>query len=115
MRRLIFMISLSLSCYALFAQQTITGKITDSKGSPVSGATVKVKSTKKGTSTNSDGVFKIQANSNDILEITSIGFKSQSITVTASPDINIILEASSSELADVVVVGSRGAPRVRTE
>jgi iron complex outermembrane recepter protein len=114
MRRLILLVSLSLSCYALFAQETITGKIVDLKGLPVSGATVKVKSTKKGTSTNADGVFKISANTNDVLEITSVGFKTQLVTVTGS-DVSISLEPSSAELNEVVVTGSRGAPRVRTE
>ncbi len=115
MRRLIVMISLSLSCFTLLAQQTISGKITDSKGAPISGASVKVKSTRKGTSTNNEGIFKIQANTNDVLEITSIGFKTQTITVTGSSDINVSLEAGASDLADVVVTGNRGTPRVRTE
>ena len=108
------MISLCLSCYALFAQ-TISGKVIDSKGIPVSGASVKVKSTRKGTTTNNDGFFKIQANANDVLEITSIGFKIQSVTITGSSDINVSLESASIDLADVVVTGNRGTPRVRTE
>lgn len=40
-----------------FAQTTITGKVVDDKGSPVSGATVLEKGTKNGVSAGSDGAF----------------------------------------------------------
>ena len=44
-----------------FAQtKTITGKVTDDKGNPVSGATVMVKGSKGGTSTDSSGNFTLQ-------------------------------------------------------
>jgi hypothetical protein len=42
------------------AQQTITGKVTDSKGIPLPGVSVKVKGTSRGTSTNDVGNFSIQ-------------------------------------------------------
>jgi iron complex outermembrane receptor protein len=116
MRKLFLFLSLLASTQLLFSQQIISGKITDSKtGSPLSGVTVKVKSTKKGTSTNNDGVFKISANKDDILEITSVGYKTRLFPVNAATDLSITLEAVSAELADVVVIGSRGAPRVKTE
>ena len=66
-----------------FAQQTITGKITDNNGAPLAGVSVKVKGTTRGVATNSAGTFSIQATSADVLEITIIGYKKQSVSVGA--------------------------------
>ena len=117
MRRALFLTGLFIvSSVLLFAQSPIKGKITDSKtGAPVSGASVKVKSTKKGTTTNDEGVFNLQANATDVLEISFVGYKTQSIKVDGLTDIPVSLEMASADLNEVVVVGSRGAPRVRTE
>lgn len=113
---MLFLAGLLLSTFVIFAQSTITGKVTDIKtGAPVSGATVRIKATKKGTSTNTDGVFKLQANSNDVLEISIVGYKTQSVKVNGLSDISVGLETALTELGEIVVVGSRGAPRVRTE
>ena len=103
------------SC-TLFAQTTITGKIIHSKtGVRLSGVSVKVKSSKSGTQTNADGVFKIQAKSGDVLEISNVGYKNQTLSVTGESDLSINLEQSSAELNEVVVTGNRGTPRVRIE
>ena len=54
----------------LFAQKTITGKITDANGQPVVGATVTAKGGTKATQTNSDGIFSISV-PNGVPEINS--------------------------------------------
>ncbi len=117
MRRLLLCTGLLLLNFcALFAQSPVKGKITDTKtGSPVAGASVKVKGTKKGTTTNNDGVFTLAANANDVLEVSFVGYKTQSVTVSGSADMVVSLEAALTDLNEIVVVGSRGAPRVRTE
>ncbi len=116
MRRLFFLTSLIVSSYALFAQQVITGKVTDTKtGNPLMGVSVKVRSTKKGTTTNNEGVFKIQANTNDVLEISSIGYANRSVNVNGLAEITVSLEPASTELGEIVFVGSRGAGRAKTE
>jgi len=80
MRRTLLLASLFLCSFALYAQRSITGKITDSKtGSPLAGATIKVKSSKKGTSSNNEGNFTILLGPGELLEITSIGYEPQSI------------------------------------
>jgi iron complex outermembrane receptor protein len=100
----------------IFAQSVVTGKITDSKtNSPLQGVSVKVKATKKGTTTDNEGVFKIMAASDDVLEISIIGYKTQSVKIAGATQIAVSLEQGSTDLGEVVVVGSRGAPRVRTE
>src|ERR1700675_3857915 len=116
MRKWLLFAVLILSSSLIFAQTEITGKITDSKtGSPIPGASVKIKSSKKGTTTNPEGVFKLPVTAGDILEISAIGYKSQSIKVTGSTDISVALEENASELNEVVVTGNRGMPRVKTE
>ncbi|MEI9910861.1 MAG: TonB-dependent receptor [Bacteroidota bacterium] len=108
--------SLFLCSYLLIAQQTYTVKVTDAKtGGPVSGVSVNVKGTRKGVSTSADGTSKIQANANDVLEITSIGYVSQSIKLGSQSEITIALEPATVDIGDVVVVGSRGGGRAKTE
>jgi iron complex outermembrane recepter protein len=112
------MLSLCLifSSYLVFAQQTFTVKVTDAKtGNPVTDASVVIKATNKGATTNSDGVFIIQAKPGEILEITSVGYKPQLVKLTGAATVNVILELSSVDLTDIVIVGTRGAARAKTE
>ncbi|HEV3222584.1 MAG TPA: TonB-dependent receptor [Puia sp.] len=116
MRKLLVLSGLMLCSTLIFAQSIITGKITDIKtGAPISGVSVKIKSSNKGTTTDNQGSFKIQANANDVLEISAVGFKTQSVKVGAQSDISVSLEESLTDLGEVVVTGNRGLPRVRTE
>ena len=98
-----------------FAQQTITGKITDSNGAPLSGVSVNVKGTSRGTATNSTGDFSISASSADELEITIVGFKKQTVKVGTSSSLAISLESEITELGEIVFVGTRGSGRAKTE
>lgn len=114
--RLFLFAAFLISAHAISAQQLITGKVTNSKnGEPVAGVSVKVKSTQKGTVTNSDGVFTVTAGKNDLLELSSVSFAPVSVKVGDKAELSIKLESSFTELAEVVMVGSRGAARVKTE
>src|SRR5882724_11972899 len=98
------------------AQNTLTGKVTDGKtGSPVTGASIKVRHSKTGTSTDNSGSFTIQAKPGDLLEVSSIGYTSQMVTITDGTTLTIVLEPSSTELKEIVFVGTRGAGRAKTE
>ena len=116
MRNQILLIAaLLLFTITSFAQQTVTGRVTDSNGSPLSGASVKVKGTSRGTLTNNSGDFSIQAGSADELEITIIGYKKQTVTVGANPALMISLESEITELGEIVFVGTRGSGRAKKE
>lgn len=116
MKKLILSLSFLFCSYLLFAQQLFTVKVTDgATGNPLSSASVKLKSTKKGVTANSDGTVKIQASPNDVLEITSIGYKPQLVTLTNQTNITVAMEATLVELGDLVVLGTRGAGRAKTE
>ncbi|MFT3908487.1 MAG: TonB-dependent receptor [Ferruginibacter sp.] len=116
MRKTLLLLGMLISSSLIFAQQTYTVKVTDSKtGNPIANASAVVKSTRKGATSASDGTLKIEAKEKDVLEVTSVGYKPQLVTLTASTDVSVSLEASSVDLGDVVVLGTRGAPRAKTE
>jgi iron complex outermembrane recepter protein len=116
MRKWLFLLSFMFSSTLMYAQSTVSGKITDAKsGVPISGVSVKIKGTDKGTSTNSEGIFKLQAKPEDVLDISAVGFKPLSVKVSKLSSASIALEESTTEMSEVVVTGNRGLPRVRTE
>src|SRR5262245_26483310 len=81
----------------------IKGKIVNEKGEPIAGANVQVKGTKKGTSTNPEGEFTIDADKGDILIITNIGYAARQITLTDTKSLNITLTVNSQQLGELVV------------
>jgi iron complex outermembrane recepter protein len=116
MRKCLLSLSFIFSSYLLFAQQIFTIKVTDAKtGSAITNASVIIQSTNKGATLNAAGVFTIQAKPSDIVEITCIGYAPQLVKLTAAAEVNVVLEPSLIDLGDIVVVGTRGAARAKTE
>lgn len=90
----------------VWAQRTITGTIVDQSGEPVMGATVLVKGTTNGSTTDLDGRYSINnVSSNQVLAVSFIGYASQEIPVGNRTVIDITLLEDSELLEDVVVVG----------
>jgi len=113
--RPLFLVFFSLLALNSFAQnQTIKGVVNDSKGNALEGVTIKVASSKAVTTSSRNGSFSIAVNASDVLEFSSIGFETKR-QVAVGSTMNIILTASTSDLQDVILVGSRGAGRVKTE
>jgi len=111
----LFLVFFSLLTLNSFAQnQTIKGVVSDSKGNALEGVTIKVANSKTVTTSNKNGSFTIAANTNDVVEFSSIGYESKK-QLAVGNSMNIILTASTSDLQDVILVGSRGAGRVKTE
>jgi len=116
MRKPILLFIVLIAYVYAYAQNTLTGKVLDSKsGSPISGASVKVRHSKAGTSTDNNGSFTLQAKPGDILEISSIGYTTQTVTISDITTLTIVLQPGSTELKEIVFVGSRGAGRAKTE
>ena len=87
-------------------QNSMVGRILDANGQPVIGATVLVKGTTNGVSTNVDGSFSIgNVKRGDVLEISSIGYKTQEVTVGAQTSISLTMAEDTQLLDEVVVVG----------
>lgn len=103
-KRVILTTLMAILCLMVNAQTTtLHGKILDKNGSPVSGATVKIKNTTTGSATGSDGTFSLPYSGNATLVVSSLGFKEQEIVLNGQTDINISLSNSSAQLEEVVV------------
>jgi len=92
----------------VLAQQQVTGNVSDDSG-PILGATVVVKGTTTGTTSDFDGNYTIDANNGDVLMVSYVGYESQEVTVTGNV-MNIALQSGVS-LDEVVLVGNRAKPR----
>jgi TonB-linked SusC/RagA family outer membrane protein len=90
--------------FALWAQTTITGKVTDVNGNPLTGASVVSKSTNSSTQTDGNGAFSIKVSgANPKITISYVGFVSQ--TVNATDNVSVVLQEDQSQLSEVVVSG----------
>jgi TonB-linked SusC/RagA family outer membrane protein len=88
-----------------FAVAAITGRITDEKGSPLAFVSIAIKGTQKGTYTDENGAFKLDARANDVLVISLMGYTPREIAVGQQSVINVVLSPAISDLNQVVVVG----------
>ncbi|ELY1979973.1 von Willebrand factor type A domain-containing protein [Flavobacterium psychrophilum] len=84
--------------------KTITGIVTDASG-PMPGVNVMVKETKKGTSTDFAGSYKIQANVGQTLVYSFIGMNDETRVVGTSTVINVSMKDNNQKLQEVVVTG----------
>jgi TonB-dependent SusC/RagA subfamily outer membrane receptor len=87
-------------------QKIITGTVTGAEdGQPVPGATVMIRGTMTGTSTDVNGHYQISAAPGSVLEFRFLGLKSKEVVVGTSDIINIALEYELKGVDEVVVVG----------
>ncbi|MEQ1798632.1 MAG: SusC/RagA family TonB-linked outer membrane protein, partial [Lacibacter sp.] len=101
------MLLLMVLAQTIFAQgKTVTGKVTDSKdGSPVPNASVTIKGTNLGTTTDAGGNFRIAVENNAVLVITSVGFGTTEVPVGTQSSLTIQLISTQGTLNEVIVVG----------
>ena len=100
-----FLVVLMLSSSLIFAQDTISGSVSDADNNPIPGATIVVEGTNTGVVTDFDGNYQINASTGDQLTFSSLGFGSQTITVGNQNQINVTLMSSVDILDEVVVSG----------
>lgn len=91
----------------MFAQQTITGTVTDAaSGMPLPGVGVLVKGSTLGAATDFDGNYTIEGvNQGDVLVFSYIGFRTLEITVGSSNRVDAALQEDAQALDEVVVIG----------
>lgn len=107
-RRICLLLPLSLICAVSYAQTlNVTGKITDGEGnSPLPGASIVVKGTSVGTTTDANGEYSIAVeDANTTLVFSFIGYASQEIAVGGRTRIDVSLVPDVQSLEEVVVVG----------
>ena len=84
-------------------EKEVNGLVTNSKGDPVSGASVTIKGKKGGTTSNGDGKFLLHVNDNDFMVFSFVGYKSIEIPFKGQAILNVRLEEEINIMSDVVV------------
>ncbi len=92
-----------LGVFAFSQSRVISGTVTDDKGTPVEGATVKVKGSKTGVAAGANGYYQISASSGAKLVFSGIGVATQEIIVGSDATVNVSLKRDVNELSTVVV------------
>ncbi|MES2796163.1 MAG: TonB-dependent receptor [Bacteroidota bacterium] len=104
--KLLSVLILMVINFNVFAQNnTISGKITDNNANALIGASVVIKGTTTGTTTDASGNYQINAASGKTLVISFIGYTNRQIVVGNESQINITLEQDAAALDEVVVTG----------
>lgn len=104
LNRFLTLLMLLMFSYAFAQEKSISGTVTDSDGEPLLGATVIIKGTSNGTSTDFDGNFNLKANVGDKLEVSYIGFATKLIEIDSRSFYTISLAADSNVMDEVLVV-----------
>ena len=105
-QRLLFLALMAVTSTIAMAQGNVSGKVVDTTGEPIIGASVVVKATSVGTVTDLDGNYAIQnVPEKATLVFSYVGYRTQSIAVGGKSTINVTLEEDKQMLDEVVVVG----------
>jgi TonB-dependent SusC/RagA subfamily outer membrane receptor len=84
---------------------TITGIVKDDEGNPLPGVNIVIKGTKKGTTTDFDGEFTIEAKPTDFIVFSYMGFKTQTVKVGNKVFFDIKMITSDNMLDEVIIAG----------
>ncbi len=101
---LVLMITLALQTEVYAQENAITGKVTD-QGDPIPGVNILIKGLTRGTVTDIDGNYTINAPSGAVLIFSSIGYISQEVTLSGRTTVNIDLTPDIQSLQEVVITG----------
>lgn len=97
---------LLLGCVAVYAQQTVSGKVSDAgDGSGIPGVNILEKGTSNGTATDFDGNFTLNVGADATLVFSFIGYRTQEVAVGSQSTVNVSMELDVTALSEVVVVG----------
>ena len=106
--------SLFLLMTTAFAQQTVSGRVTDDKGNPLEGISVTLKGTKTGTTTDKNGDYTIKVSgTNPVLVFSGVGINDKEVNAFSAA--NVSLETSAITLTGIEMVGTRSLKRSSTE
>lgn len=86
-------------------QKAVKGIVTDNDNMPLTGVTVLVKDTNKGTFTDFDGAFSIMAQTGDFLIFSSVGFETQTLEIGSSTQLEVIMVPDLASLSEIILTG----------
>ncbi|MDC6367629.1 MULTISPECIES: TonB-dependent receptor [Flavobacteriaceae] len=103
----VLILTLLLFPLGIMAQSAVSGNISDVNGDPIPGVNIIQKGTANGVSSDFDGNYTIQLQSDaaSILMFSYVGFKTQEVSTNGRTAIDIVLEESSQVLDEIVVIG----------
>lgn len=102
-RRMLTLFLVLVVQYSFAQEKTVSGSVTDSAGLPLPGATVLIKGTTSGTSTDFDGNYSINVRQGETLVYSFVGYANQEIVVGTSNIIDVSLSEDAQALEEVVV------------
>ena len=113
LKAIVFPCLLFISITAFTQEKVITGKVTDSKdGSAMPGVSVTAKGSSTGTSTGTDGTFRLSVPASaTTLVISSVGFATQEVSIAGKSSIDVQLIVSNSTLGEVIVTTGYGTTK----
>ena len=89
----------------IVADVDISGKIVDENDQGLPGASIVMQGTARGATTDLEGNYKLNVPEDAVLEISFVGYKTQTVTINGRSEINISMEVDAETLSEVVVVG----------
>jgi outer membrane cobalamin receptor len=114
MKHYLFILSL-LFCVSVFAQNTVTGKVTGGNNLPIPGANVAVVGDASVGVTNAEGIFTLKTQKSLPFEIniTAVGYESKKMSITANnQNVTVVLNEEENKLNEIVVSASRTPERI---
>lgn len=103
LKKLVLTISTILLTNSLIWAQTISGTVKSDQGIKLLGVTVVIKGTTKGTTTDKDGKYVIEARKNQTLIFSFVGYELQEVAVGDKNSLDVILKEATESLEEVVV------------
>ncbi len=89
----------------VFDQVRISGKVLSTAGDPLAGASVKVKGTQYGTTTDAQGNFTLTVPEDAVLVISFVGYQPEEVAVNGKTSVSVTLQPVSGSINEVVVIG----------
>ena len=102
--KLLLLVTLLCSA-SLYGQNIVSGTVTDADNISIIGVNVLVEGTTRGTITDVDGSYSLEANPGEVLQFSYLGYAPKSITVTDQKTVDVSLGLGNNQLDDVVIVG----------
>ncbi|MCC6463244.1 MAG: TonB-dependent receptor [Saprospiraceae bacterium] len=106
-QQLLTLLFICVAAMGVHAQRAVTGRVTElSSGEPLIGATLTVKGTTTGTTTDADGRYSIRVGKDaDVLVVKYTGYRGQEITVGTRSNVDVAMEQNAELIDEVVVIG----------
>lgn len=106
LKKVMMSLILSVSCFAVYAQTSVSGTVVDDSGEPLIGVSIMVKGTTNGSITDFDGNFTLSnVTAKDVLVFSYIGYGTKEFTVANQKVLKVVLSEDTKALDEVVVVG----------